>query len=159
MLLKSVSAALTLSSVGNLSEHSLSFGADMSTHPCCFCDLPQGDERHPWNQVLHADEKCFVVPTKGALVTGWVLVVPRWHTLSVGSLDREEQDGLASSVALVQQRVGVQFGEPTIFEHGPADFGSPLGCGVDHVHVHLAPLAFSLVEAVGAVTDVEDVLR
>jgi hypothetical protein len=37
---------------------------------------------------------------------------------------------------------------PTIFEHGPSEEGTDVGCGIDHAHLHLMPLQFSLVEQV-----------
>jgi hypothetical protein len=42
------------------------------------------------------------------------------------------------------------FGPATIFEHGPVVPGTPLGCGIDHLHLHVAPLEFSLVQAVNS---------
>jgi hypothetical protein len=35
--------------------------------------------------------------------------------------------------------------KPIFFEHGPAEVGMALGCGVDHAHLHSVPLAFDLL--------------
>jgi ATP adenylyltransferase len=117
--------------------------------PCCFCkSLKTAGAEAPWDTVLHDSGNFAIVPTKGALVPGWLLVVAKRHALCVGALSNPELDELKSCLALAQNMVRQNFGAPTVFEHGPSRAGTTLGCGIDHVHVHVAPLHFSLRKAV-----------
>jgi len=102
----------------------------------------------PWDTVLHESGNFVIVPTKGALVPGWLLVVAKRHALCVGALSGTELDELTSCLTWARDLVQENFGPPTIFEHGPSQAGTTLGCGIDHVHVHVAPLKFSLQKAV-----------
>jgi hypothetical protein len=92
-----------------------------------------------------------VAPTKGALVPGWLLVISESHAVCAGALPSEALEGLPSAVEAARTLVERHFGPATIFEHGPARSGCALGCGIDHAHVHVASLPFSLVDAVDAV--------
>jgi hypothetical protein len=39
------------------------------------------------------------------------------------------------------------------FEHGNSTEGGPMGCGVDHAHMHMVPLSFDLIDAAVSVDD------
>jgi ATP adenylyltransferase len=117
--------------------------------PCCFCDrLKTARTNAPWDTILHDSGNFVIVPTKGALVPGWLLVVGKRHALCVGALSTSELEELKQCLAFAQGLIHKNFGPPTIFEHGPSRAGTTIGCGIDHVHVHVAPLRFSLREAV-----------
>ena len=116
---------------------------------CCFCqNLAATGVSAPWDTVLHDSGNFVVVPTKGALVPGWLLIVAKRHTLCAGALSISELWELTSCLTSASDLVRENFGEPTIFEHGPCEAGTTLGCGIDHLHLHLAPLKFSLRRAV-----------
>lgn len=116
---------------------------------CCFCkNLASAGIDAPWDTVLHDSGNFVVVPTKGALVPGWLLVVAKQHIICSGALEPSELDELADCLATARNLVQESFGPPTVFEHGPSQPGTTVGCGVDHVHVHVAPLNFSLQTAV-----------
>jgi len=86
----------------------------------------------------------------GALVEGWLLLVPKEHFLSFGampnSLTAEMQELKAATCARVQQAYGMVIA----FEHGPSEAGRSVGCGVDHAHLHIVPVDFDLAAAVAA---------
>jgi ATP adenylyltransferase len=118
---------------------------------CCFCQTfttAQGNA--PWDTVLHDSGNFLVLPTRGALVPGWLLVIAKRHALCVGALSGAELDELTGCLATARSLVQENFGSPTIFEHGPSQAGTSLGCGVDHMHLHVAPLKFSLRKAVNS---------
>lgn len=78
-----------------------------------------------------------VVPTVGAIVPGWLLVVPRKHFLCVGAMGdalRREMRELSETAA---EALRVSFGPVTFFEHGPTEPATSVGCGVDHAHLHV----------------------
>lgn len=88
----------------------------------------------------------FVVwPSVGALVPGWLLIVPKQHELNLAGLPPEAMAELAGlrdrAVRYLRQRVG-----PVVqFEHGPARIGLSAGCGVDHAHLHVVPTDVDLL--------------
>src|SRR5258708_20566119 len=115
---------------------------------CCFCDsLVPGLSKAQWDTILHDSGNFLVVPTKGALVPGWLLVVAKRHVLCAGAAAESELEELTDCLSIAQRMVRKGFGEPTVFEHGPSASGTSLGCGIDHLHIHVAALPFSLREA------------
>jgi ATP adenylyltransferase len=118
---------------------------------CAFCDQPfQGVPDSPWDTVLGGTNKFFIAPSKGSLVPGWLLVISRKHFICSGAMKGREFEDLRNCLAMAGDMVQRTFGSPTIFEHGPSRPGTPLGCGIDHQHVHVVPLAFSLKDAVSS---------
>lgn len=96
--------------------------------------------------MLRATTSFVVVPSLGALVPGWVLVIPRRPMVSLREMTRNEREELVSLIASTQTEMSV-FGSPVYaFEHGSGRHGSQTGCGLDHAHLHLVPLVFDLVE-------------
>jgi ATP adenylyltransferase len=116
---------------------------------CRYCDqlLTGPTAREPWNYVIAETDDFVVVPTLGSLVPGWLLVVSRDHVLCAGALDITAHSRLSRAVSQAVALVEDEFGPATVFEHGPARAGTPAGCGVDHLHIHVAPLPFSLMAA------------
>jgi diadenosine tetraphosphate (Ap4A) HIT family hydrolase len=84
--------------------------------------------------VLTSSPSFFAVPTKGAIVAPWVLVVPRRHVLSTAELLPAERLEFSRFVAAVAAKLGKRV---IYFEHGPIRPKTPIGCGVDHAHLHL----------------------
>lgn len=119
------------------------------THSCCFCDgLVRGTSGAPWDTILHDSDRFVITPTKGSLVPGWLLVVAKTHAICTGAISTNECQELKSCLARAQDLVRQNFGPPTVFEHGPFHPNTTLGCGIDHLHLHVAPLSFSLRNAV-----------
>ena len=117
---------------------------------CVYCQtllnanyLPQ----NPWDYVIESGTNYVIVPSKGALLPGWLLVVGTKHHLSRASMALHEfadfEVGIQQACAIVQPK----FGPATVFESGPSYKGTSIGCGIDHVHVHVLPLQFSLADA------------
>jgi diadenosine tetraphosphate (Ap4A) HIT family hydrolase len=115
---------------------------------CKLCSgLASPDNREPWNRPIFQTENFVTIPSLGALLEGWLLVVPKRHHLSMGALPPSlvpEMDALKQSAADHLSRI---YGPVTAFEHGPAATGRKVGCGVDHAHLHLVPLGFNLLAA------------
>jgi len=102
----------------------------------------------PWDKI-HFQSKNFVVFTSlGALVEGWLLIVPKDHALCLGALSQQlhlELDELRGQVSLALEEC---YGPVTVFEHGPAQPCHSVGCGVDHAHLHILPTQINLIEGV-----------
>lgn len=122
--------------------------ASIASCPYCTGLLsPSNASRAPWDEVLWSDDEIYVAPTRGALLEGWLLVVPREHVLSSQALVRDRHSLLFGVTANAAARVAGLYGSATVFEHGAAIERSVVGCGVDHAHMHVLPLGFDLATA------------
>jgi diadenosine tetraphosphate (Ap4A) HIT family hydrolase len=112
------------------------------------CQLCARDTSKPWNVRLLESPNFVVLPSLGALVEGWLLIVPKQHFVSFGelpdSLIAEFVDLKAATSEIIRQ----VYGTVCAFEHGPSKAGCSVGCGVDHAHAHLVPVKFDLAAAV-----------
>ena len=112
---------------------------------CRFCTIAAGRGSRWSDSVLLETESYVVIASIGALVPGWAMVVPRLHTLNLsgGFSDPEFAELRLRTSALLAHA----YPSTTIrlFEHGAQAGTSPVGCGVDHAHLHLVPLQQSLV--------------
>lgn len=106
------------------------------------------ENRQIWNRPLLESQNFVVIPSLGALVVGWVLIVPKHHAISMGALsdsDWAELDDLKRTTA---SALRAYYRLPVCaFEHGPSREGLRLGCGVDHAHLHLVPIDSDLMTA------------
>lgn len=103
-----------------------------------------GNAREPWDEVLSIRDDVYLVPTRGCLVEGWLLAIPREHTLSLAHLAPHRQTAAIATARHAADRVSLLYGTATVFEHGASVPRSAVGCGVDHAHLHIVPLPFSL---------------
>ncbi|MFZ5892532.1 MAG: hypothetical protein ACOY0T_15840 [Myxococcota bacterium] len=117
---------------------------------CRFCrySIPNPTATTPWDRVLVRSPDEIVLPSKGALVSGWFLVVPTAHVLSSAALPLSKREGFGAMVAATAERVRAIWGNAVLFEHGASKEGTTFGCGIDHAHVHVVPLDFDFRAAV-----------
>jgi len=115
--------------------------------PCSFCSIDADNPAIlPWYNIpLLQTEHFVVVPSIGAVVPGWVLVLPKVHALSIAEVPRDQRNELKVLIKCTKNLVEKQFGRATLFEHGASTRDSLIGCGVDHAHLHIVPLQFSLI--------------
>jgi|SRR5579883_3313012 len=101
--------------------------------------------RDLWDTPVFESRSFVALPTVGALVEGWLLVVPRTPALSYAGITAElfrEFEMFLEEVALRVQSV---YGPVSIFEHGPSRVASTVGCGVDYAHFHVVPTPCDLL--------------
>src|ERR1017187_4678860 len=89
---------------------------------CTLCaELESDAGRAPWNEPLIETEHFTVIPSLGALVEGWLLIVPKMHFISMGALPidlRAEADGLEHQT---RSLLKAKYRKPVVgFEHGPS---------------------------------------
>lgn len=101
--------------------------------------------RQPWDMILHETPSYVVVPTLGAFVEGWVLIVSKRHVPAMGALMLDELQELSRLMTEVRATMKSTYGSAAVFEHGPVCGGTPFGCGVDHAHLHVVPVHTRLV--------------
>ena len=117
---------------------------------CKLCtELRLRTGRKAWNEPLIESDNFVLIPSLGAMVEGWVLVVPKKHCISMGALPvelrNEKQHIERQARALLKSRYGKKI---LAFEHGPGAENHGTGCGVDHAHLHLVPLNCDLLTQV-----------
>ena len=129
-----------------------------STLPSRFAWILQGASRGAdslFDDDLADFAEAAIIPTRGALVAEWLLVVPRKPVLSIAELGQSDRARLLAIASNVAAQVSVQAGAFVMFEHGPGQRGSAMGCGVDQAHLHIVGGAPDLLDrlvkaAVGA---------
>ena len=95
--------------------------------------------RHLWDTPIFESETFVAIPTVGALVAGWLLVVPRTPALSFASLPEASFPELNRFLVDIVSILQPNYGPVALFEHGPSVVGDRIGCGVDYAHLHLVP--------------------
>lgn len=120
----------------------------MEIQPCTFCaSVNLVDDRPIWDESLRRYAGVNVTPTRGSLLAGWVLIVPHEHELAAAYLSEDRRRVLIRAIDDVRRHTQRLYGNASVFEHGPSASGSSVGCSVDHVHIHVAPLPFDLARA------------
>ena len=94
-------------------------------------------ERLPHNQPLLERVDWVIVPTIGAIVPNWLIAVPRKPIINIR--DWIIQYGMSPKNIMDDLNVHIKttYSDLIWFEHGPASFNSPVGCGTDHAHLHI----------------------
>jgi ATP adenylyltransferase len=113
--------------------------------------IPRTDAE--WDLEILRTEHFVVVPSVGALVPGWTLVVPRRPLRNFSEASLGERTELAEIADTIAGALTLHGEQVFCFEHGSREAGSHTGCGVDQAHLHVVPLAFDLIEAAARHSD------
>jgi ATP adenylyltransferase len=115
---------------------------------CCLCsNLVSAVSPEAWDRPVFESSNFVALPSLGSLVEGWLLLVPKEHYISMGSLPTSLVTEMEEMKATVSAHVRNQYGEICVFEHGPAVASRKVGCSVDHAHLHIVPAAFDIGQA------------
>ena len=123
---------------------------------CRFCSIAAGRGSRWSDSVLVETQSYVVIASIGALVPGWVMLVPRIHALNLSdAFSDPEFTELRLRVAALLAHA---YPSTTIrlFEHGAQTTACQVGCGVDHAHLHLVALQQSLVPCLSHQADSVD---
>lgn len=105
---------------------------------CVFCHISKHPDEDRSLQVLHRDEKCFVVMNKYPYTPGHFMIIPHLHTRALEELPQETWLHMC---ALAQKGV-------TLLQEGYGADGVNLGMNLgeaggaglaEHIHLHLVP--------------------
>lgn len=100
---------------------------------------------HSYDRPIWETDHFAVLPSLGSIVSGWLLIVPKFPVCQIADVDsclRDEFEALAHKTIRSVER---DFGRAYLFEHGGSS-GSKISCGVDQAHLHIVPLDFDLVD-------------
>jgi diadenosine tetraphosphate (Ap4A) HIT family hydrolase len=112
---------------------------------CRFCNIFKGKQLYGAVDTLLFDTSNFAVfPTIGALVEGWVLIVPKEHNYSMRSYYSDNY--FKNFIDTIKGLLYKQYNKPIIiFEHGANECGSLTSCGTNHAHLHMLPFNDSIL--------------
>lgn len=97
-----------------------------------------------YDTIVEESANFAVLPTKGSIVPGWVLIVPKFPVCRMADVPKNLSEELIDLARLVAARIEAEFGPVYFFEHG-GQKGSKIACGVDQAHLHIVPLSFDLM--------------
>lgn len=109
----------------------------------------------PWDEVLLSTTNFVVVPTVGALVEGWLMIVTKQSYLSMGAIPPSLRGEFSDLKQFVAESVDELYGSVALFEHGPSARSQRVGCGVDHAHLHVLPAPLPLVADCKGVSNID----
>lgn len=102
---------------------------------CPFCDRGALEER-----LILESANFAVIPTKGQILEGYTLIVPKRHTICFGDFSEAEMDEASLLMERVRTATTSVYARPPIFfEHGV------VGQTVKHAHMHAVPAAVDLL--------------
>lgn len=110
---------------------------------CRFCNVTRGLTVGKENKPIMENDSYFSLASIGALVDGWVLIIPKMHMVSMKDIYTSQAfvDFTNTMLCTMKQ---IYSGPFIAFEHGPNKCGSTTSCGTDHAHLHLIPYKKSL---------------
>lgn len=106
----------------------------MFMNNCIFCNV---DKSMYYNTILEETNNFFVIPTKGSLVDGYVLIVSKKHYLNMIELDiniKLEYLYLINKYRLIFKNIYYEY--PIIFEHGTY-INENSASSIIHAHTHI----------------------
>lgn len=103
---------------------------------CPFCDIDYNDIS---NTIIEETDNFIIVPSKGAIVVGYLLVVPKQHITSINELNISQKEELKNLLDRYRKLFFVKFGKyPIIFEHGTSsNHTNNSSCSIIHAHCHI----------------------
>lgn len=120
---------------------------------CCFCKEYSnrfdnqyynglGREIDVSSRILFETNNWYVVPALGCLTVGYVLLICKLHYQSLANLSVELYQELLVLKCLVENTIFCQTGlKCLVFEHGSTNPCCVGANSVDHVHLHIVPVA------------------
>lgn len=96
---------------------------------------------HLNDRILLETENFVVVPSFGQIVEGYLLIITKFHILSMGELSPQLHSELNGIIQYSTEIIQFAYNTGCIqFEHGAVTSKNTGGCCIDHAHLHLVPL-------------------
>lgn len=113
---------------------------------CHFCDIFGSSKNQIsdpiFDKIIWSNNDFVIVPAKGALVEGYLLIITKEHHLCMAELSCQLLSDLSKIKSFIREILSKEFMPPIFFEHGPAcqtDKGDKGGACIDHAHMHCVP--------------------
>ncbi len=101
------------------------------------------------NRILYETDSFFVIPTIGAFVKGYVLIVSKNHYDCIGKMPEENLLELNRLQAAIKQLISKKYNCGSVgFEHGSISCSTRLGGCINHAHLHIVPCNDTLIESI-----------
>ena len=120
---------------------------------CPFCEVANRTESSvaPEERILAATEHFVAKPGLGPLSEGYVLVIPRDHSISFSEMDAPLLREASLLTEALASQLRAMYDLPiSYFEHGCFSGGGRGGACIDHAHLHLLPTAVDLSETLAS---------
>ena len=116
---------------------------------CLFCEKFYNDQDRMldpiFDKILWQNKDFVIVPAKGALVEGYLLVITKQHYSSLANLPSHILSNLTKIKLFIRYMMNKYFKSPIFFEHGPVCQTDQIGSCIDHAHLHCVPFDNDIV--------------
>ncbi len=113
---------------------------------CPFCNPDNNDIV---NTIIDSTENFLVLPSKGSLCDGYIMLVPKRHILSMCELTDSEKPELLEIIGKYRQKFKNIYGKyPIFFEHGTGRDSSKSSSSIVHAHIHIVNHKFTNEESI-----------
>lgn len=109
---------------------------------CFLCKIQDKDpSRSIMDTIIYESKHFYVVPAKGAIVKGYLMIVPKEHVWSMAQLNQARREELLEVIEDIKKILkNIFHQEILIFEHGSGEEGK---CkhekSIVHAHIHILP--------------------
>ena len=109
---------------------------------CPFCKL---DKSNIVNTIIEESANFLILPTKGSLCDGYVLIVPKKHINSMNELTENEKHELLHLINKYRDKFKSIYGKfPLLFEHGSSNTDTNASSSsIKHAHIHIVNHKFT----------------
>jgi len=116
---------------------------------CLLCKIRDRRNEKP-EHILFETEHFYVVPGAGALIDGYIMLVPKTHVLSFAALPEEQREEFFLVLYAIKSIVSAIYKKPVIaFENGTGRFGGGKHeTSILHAHFHFMPIDLNILKAV-----------
>lgn len=103
---------------------------------CPFCHLDYSDIA---NTVIDKSENFLILPSKGSLCNGYLLIIPKEHINSMNELTDTKKEELLLLIKKYREKFYLAYNKyPILFEHGSSKIdNSKSSSSVTHAHIHI----------------------
>ena len=104
-------------------------------HTCPFCKFDDNDVS---NTIIEETNNFFIIPSKGSLCEGYLLIVPKKHIFSMNELTNPQKNELLNTINKYRKIFFKAYNKyPIIFEHGSSTIQTNSSSSVTHAHLHI----------------------
>lgn len=102
---------------------------------CIFCEINSNENVE--NSILYENDNFYIIPAKGPLIPGHVLIVSKKHSTSLMSIDYLIKESFTYIITKIIDNIAA-YKEFLFFEHGSYK-DEKAGKTIDHTHIHVLP--------------------